>query len=298
MKRFFVIFTLLFCALLCCVGSSFLHAKNSFEQKGKADIVKLNNHLTKENAYMNIAQTDYALSLFNRIYDEHLSDSKCYFVLVPDKAFYLYDAENTYEKMYAYMCEKLPAFTPINVYDLLCADDYFYTDMHLKQECVTDVCDRISSEMGHSTDKAVERKLLSENFLGNYAQKSSIKTEEEKLCYLTNDEIKKLYTAENIPIYDFDKLSTENQYDFFLSGNQSVITIKNDNAKNDNRLIVFRDSFFSNVAPLLSLDYAEVVLVDLRYIISDVLSDYVDFENADVLFMYSTTLVNSSLSMK
>ena len=76
------------------------------------------------------------------------------------------------------------------------------------------------------------------------------------------------------------------------------MTIKNPNAENDRKLVIFRDSFASSFAPLLSENYSEIVLIDLRYIMSDMVREYVDFENADVLFMYSTRLINNSLCMR
>ena len=62
--------------------------------------------------------------------------------------------------------------------------------------------------------------------------------------------------------------------------------------------MIFRDSFGSSIAPIMSTAYSEIVLIDLRYIMSESLSEYVDFENADVLFLYSTLLLNNSMSMK
>ena len=60
---------------------------------------------------------------------------------------------------------------------------------------------------------------------------------------------------------------------------------ENDSTFTDgSRLIVFRDSFGSSPAPLLAA----------RYIDPYLLSRYMRFENADVLFLYSATLLNDS----
>ncbi|MBQ4129223.1 MAG: hypothetical protein IJD68_05575 [Ruminococcus sp.] len=298
MKRFALIFSMLLCLFLSCVFLCFSDNVKAVSPEKNDDIVMVQNHLTEQNASVNEQQCDYAVSLFNRIYDEQLSDLDCYFVLIPDKYIYLSDSKESYDKTYDYMCNSLSRFKPIDVYDLLCADDYFYTDMHLRQECITDVAKRINESMGNSFYSDFKKSLASENFLGDYAQKYAKKVDAEELFYLTNKQIDKLYTKENIPIYDFEMLKTNKLYEFFLSGNQSIVTIKNDNAQSDKRLIIFRDSFASNIAPLLTFDYSEVVLVDLRYILSDVVPEYVDYSNSDVLFMYSTALINNSLSMK
>ena len=45
-------------------------------------------------------------------------------------------------------------------------------------------------------------------------------------------------------------------------------------------------------------DYARVTLVDIRYIRSDLLGEYLDFYGQDVLLLYSTLILNSSKSLK
>ena len=52
------------------------------------------------------------------------------------------------------------------------------------------------------------------------------------------------------------------------------------------------------MVPLLVNDYAKVTLVDLRYIRSDYLGQFLDFHGQDVLFLYSTLLLNNSAAIK
>ena len=87
-------------------------------------------------------------------------------------------------------------------------------------------------------------------------------------------------------------------YDTFLSGAQALLTVENPLAGTDRRLILFRDSFGSSLAPLLLDSYREITLVDLRYLSSSLLGDYVDFDGADVLFLYSTSILNSAMLLK
>ena len=42
----------------------------------------------------------------------------------------------------------------------------------------------------------------------------------------------------------------------------------------------------------------KVTLIDLRYMSSTLLEHYVDFENTDVLFLYSSTLLNRGSILK
>ena len=94
------------------------------------------------------------------------------------------------------------------------------------------------------------------------------------------------------------KLTSRDLYDVFLSGAASLLTIENPKAATDRELIVFRDSFGSSLVPLLVHDYKTVTLVDIRYIGSAFVGDKVDFHGQDVLFLYSTLVLNSSNSLK
>ena len=63
-------------------------------------------------------------------------------------------------------------------------------------------------------------------------------------------------------------------------------------------MVLFRDSFGSSLAPLLLQGYRKVTLVDIRYMDPKLLSNYVNFQNADVLFLYSTLVLNSSGALR
>ena len=62
--------------------------------------------------------------------------------------------------------------------------------------------------------------------------------------------------------------------------------------------MVFRDSFGSSLVPLLVQDYRSVTVVDIRYINSGILNNYLRFTNQDVLFLYSSLVLNSSSGLQ
>lgn len=268
-------------------------AKNTDE-----DVVVIDGHLTEKYEPMRPDMADYAVKLFQKVSDKYLFDNDCYFLLIPDKNMYLCEEKSDYDKYYSYIKEQLPFVQMIDVYDLVDADDYYYTDMHLRQEKTIDIAQKVSDAMNNDVALSFEKVAVDVEFFGNYAKRYSSKVQPDELFYLTNSTIENLKTKEDIFIYDFEKLDTDEPYEFFLSGNQSVVHIKNEKAKSDKRLVIFRDSFASSLAPLLADSYSEIVLIDLRYIMSDMIGEYVDFENADVLFMYSTKLINNSLCMR
>ena len=102
----------------------------------------------------------------------------------------------------------------------------------------------------------------------------------------------------NTAVYNMEKLSSNDLYDVFLSGPQSLLRIENPNATTDRELVVFRDSFGSSMIPLLVQDYATVTVVDLRYLPSAAVGQYVDFHGQDVLFLFSTLILNTGSALK
>ena len=54
-----------------------------------------------------------------------------------------------------------------------------------------------------------------------------------------------------LDMYDFEKANGRDPYEFFLSGNRIVLKIENPAVKDGRRLILFRDSFGSSLAPYL-----------------------------------------------
>ena len=105
-------------------------------------------------------------------------------------------------------------------------------------------------------------------------------------------------TGKTGTVYDLTKLDSKDLYEVYLSGSRSLLTIENPNAATDRELIVFRDSFGSAMVPLLVSDYAKVTLVDVRYIQIDVLDRFLEFSGQDVLFLYSTLVLNNSETIK
>ena len=62
--------------------------------------------------------------------------------------------------------------------------------------------------------------------------------------------------------------------------------------------MIFRDSYGSSLAPLLTEGYSRVTLVDIRYIHPDAIGEFVEFTDQDVLFAYSALILNSGRSLK
>ena len=64
------------------------------------------------------------------------------------------------------------------------------------------------------------------------------------------------------------KAAGRDPYEMFLSGSVSLLRIENPQNTSGRRLVIFRDSFGSSIAPLLVEGYSSVTLVDIRYLAS------------------------------
>ncbi len=270
-----------------------------FMQKDNNKIFIEDGHLSKLEYPANYEMADHAINLFNKINDKYLNDTnKVYFAMIPDKNKYLADLSIDYDAYEKYMAEGLSFAESISIGDLLSADDFYYTDTHWRQEKIIDVADRIASAMGSSISKDYETVTLDTPFNGVYVGQSAMAVKPDTLSYLTNEAIEGYQVQGAAAVYDMAKAESRDPYEMFLSGNQALVTIKNPANTDGKKLIVFRDSFGSSISPLLAEGYSETILIDLRYVSSDYIGSFVDFSDADVLFMYSTLLLNSSLALK
>ena len=245
----------------------------------------------------------------NKTYQQYLQNMNVYFTIIPDKTYYLEDKLDTdfkdvVENVESNLNSNIQYFDISSVLEL---EDYYKTDMHWKQENLDNVVDVIEKEMKIQNENYeepnYEEKILGDFYGTYYKEQKENNIEPDELKYLTNEEIEKstLYNAEtesNEPVYNISKAKeTGNLYDAFLSGASAIEIIKNEQSETGKKLILFRDSFGSSIAPLLINEYEEIVLIDLRYVNYTILSNYVnfsDYENQDVLFLYSSRVINKS----
>jgi hypothetical protein len=181
--------------------------------------------------------------------------------------------------------------------------DFYKTDTHWREENIVDIAEKIGNEMGTDVRAEYKEKSLDVDFYGVYYGQSALPLAAEKIKYLENDTLKncKVRDYQNdkeISVYDMEKAYGKDPYEMFLSGSLSLLSIENENATTDKELIIFRDSFGSSLAPLLAEGYKKITVVDIRYIHPNSLENYIEFSNQDVLFIYSTSVLNNSETIK
>ena len=145
--------------------------------------------------------------------------------------------------------------------------------------------------------------LAREDFAGVYAGQSALPLAAEPMYYLTSPVLDGATvfdweTGETTGLYDLEELFGRDPYDLYLSGAAALQVIENPACDTGRELVIFRDSFGSSMAPLLVPGYSKITLVDLRYMTSELIPEYVPAQGQDVLFLYAPGVMNSSNLLK
>lgn len=250
-----------------------------------------------------------AATKFENVYNMYLKDAGCkvYLSVIPDKNYFYGEQSGHLTVDYDALVEKVVEdndyMTYLDIFPYLSGEDYYKTDTHWKQEALEDVAKALLDGMKHSVVAVYETKEQPGDFYGVYYGQAALPLKPDKISYLTNAMMEQfqVFDYQNnkaIPLYDSAKMEEDDPYELFVGGPVSLVTIENPVNSRAGHLIVFRDSFGSSIAPLLAQGYAKTTLIDIRYIQPAILKSFVDFADADVLFMYSTMVLNNSETLK
>ena len=283
-----------------------LFQKYVMGQKDNNGIYVADGYAAQIEAPYDAAAIAHALSRFQYIYDTYLSGSNVYMTVVPDKGYYLAEENGypvmDYDALFADIRAGMPWATHIDLRDVLSLDDYYRTDTHWRQENLLPAAQAIGDAMGITVDSFTQT-VQEEPFYGVYYGQAALPMEPDDLVLLESDWMAgcTVYDHESGKtgqIYDLSKLEGNDLYEVYLSGPRSLLTIENPKGQPGKELIVFRDSFGSSMVPLLMKDYETITLVDIRYMNAAVLGNFIDFHGQDVLFLYSTLVLNNSQTIK
>ncbi len=313
-------------------------AYDVLQQKENNGIYVADGHAAKLEYPLNEASVKRLAVKMTGLCQQYFTEQKVWYAIVPDKNYFLAEKNGypslNYEQMIRLLSQELAKsadFGYIDIISDLTIDDYYHTDTHWRQERILDVAHHIADAMGvggtlnfsrGNQDGFTEHEIR--DFYGVYYGQAALPMEPDTIVYLTDEVIDAAYVwslEENIqsgknggkivnpdeaeavlkPVYQLEKLEDErslDKYDVFAGGASSLQVIKCPNAFTDKKLIIFRDSYTSSLAPLLLGAYGEITLIDLRYLDSARLGEYVDFTDADILFLYNTSIVNHAEMLK
>ena len=275
-----------------------------------------------EMALLNEKTFQKNLASIQRVYEKYLKDAEncnIYMAVIPDKNYYLADASGhmslDYDQLFADVEANAPWATHISLLGDLDIKDFYHTDTHWRQEQILDVAQTIANAMGAEGPKAEDFTVqkLEDTFYGVYYGQIALPVAGEEMFVLRSDVLDNCLVsydgAEAVKgVYDWDRSKVElvdkgngkyevygDMYEVFLSKESGKIVIENHTATTDKELVVFRDSFGRSLIPLLVQDYAKVTILDTRWLAGGtyMLQNHIEFENQDVLFLYSALVLNS-----
>ncbi len=263
-----------------------------------------NDVLIEKNVPYNEKSVEEFSKKINYIVANHLKNNRVFYGIIPDKSYFL--EEKGYQKInFSQLFSKIEkeiTIPSINFLPLLNLEDYYKTDIHLKQNAYFKIMNELAKKYAFSLQEIEWKEQTYNPFYGATYAKGAFFSRPEELVYYKNEDTESSiakhleYGEKNV--YDEEKLGSMDSYSVFLSGPSAWIELENQHTNIEKELILFRDSFGSSLAPLLLPYYKKITLIDLRYISLEKVEEYLSFETQDVLFLYSTLLINESNLLK
>lgn len=249
----------------------------------------------------------------NKIVDMYAETNRVFYSIIPDKNYFVEGDKYLkidYEKMTDILRKKINSdIEYINLFSSLNLNDYYKTDHHFRIDGLSGVLSSLGA--GMNIDLGIDGRdyIINEfyPFYGAYYGQAAMNIDADTLLFLENDLLKncsvKIWESFNSfteysGAYDYKKLGSMDSYDMFLYGTKPIVTIENPAAKNDREIIIFKDSFTNSLTPLLVESYRKITLIDLRLVNHTILDNFVEFTDSDILFLYSTMVVNNSSILK
>ncbi len=258
---------------------------------------------------LNEESVAHFIQSIERIRKIYFADKEVYFALIPDKNYYLSENEHfptlDYEQLRRLLQDGLdPKVQAVDLFPCLSAESYYATDVHWRSEMLQLVAQTLGEAMGFSESLTTDKEIrtLRQHFYGVYASRTALPLTPDELRYPVDEAI------EQAVVRDLDGNKTNgvywgegderDRYTFFLNGSSSLVEITNPSRGDNSRLVIFRDSFGSSLAPWLIEAYGSITLVDTRYIAPELLARMIEFDGCDVLFIYSVPIVNHSETLQ
>lgn len=303
-----VVFVLLACAVV--FGAAKWIPTQEAPSAALPDVYVYQGYAVTTEAGYDQKSLDYAARKLQQLYDSYLTgnDGHIYLSVVPDKGSFTeppegYTPASAQETAEALLAQ-LDFVQYVDIAPGLTLEDYYRTDPHWRQECLITTAQTLAQAMDVPLAGDFQENAIDTPFYGAYAGKSNETLMVDTLRYLTGEvpdacTVYDYETERQETLYDLSAVETDTPYDLYLQGSRSLLRIDSPLAATDKTLVVFRDSFGSSLIPLLTESYRTIYAVDIRYLSSQMVGRFLSFDGSeDVLFLYSTLVLQNSRTMK
>ena len=303
-----VVFVLLACAVV--FGAAKWIPTQEAPSAALPDVYVYQGYAVTTEAGYDQKSLDYAALKFQQLYDSYLTgnDGHIYLSVVPDKGSFTVPPEGytpaSAQETADTLLAQLDFVQYVDIAPGLMLEDYYRTDPHWRQECLVATAQTLAQAMDVPLAGDFQENAIDVPFYGAYAEKAGEPLVADTLRYLTGEvldacTVYDYETDAREPLYDLAAVETDTPYDLYLQGSRSLLRIDSPLAATDRTLVVFRDSFGSSLIPLLAESYRTIYAVDIRYLSSQMVGRFLSFDGSeDVLFLYSTMVLQNSRTMK
>lgn len=303
-----VVFVLLACAVV--FGAAKWIPTQEAPSAALPDVYVYQGYAVTTEAGYDQKSLDYAARKLQQLHDSYLTgnDGHIYLSVVPDKGSFTeppegYTPASAQETADALLAQ-LDFAQYVDIAPGLTLEDYYRTDPHWRQECLIATAQTLAQAMDVPLAGDFQENAIDVPFYGAYAEKAGEPLVADTLRYLTGEvldacTVYDYETDAQEPLYDLSAVETDTPYDLYLQGSRSLLRIDSPLSATDKTLVVFRDSFGSSLIPLLAESYRTIYAVDIRYLSSQMVGRFLSFDGSeDVLFLYSTMVLQNSRTMK
>lgn len=211
------------------------------------------------------------------------------------------DQDKTAEKVSDMLSDKVNFFYPRGVLEGLQNDGiqaYYRTDHHWTASAARAVCDAWLGGAGYSgTDADYAYKEVPDFYGTLYSKAPAGFVKPDVFGYYVNGSAKYSvkYVKENRFTYsmtDENYLAKKDKYASYFGGNFAQVNISSDCGGGE-KILVLKDSYGNSLVPFLADKFSEVIMVDLRYLHFDKVSEIIEQNDIDrVLLVYNVDFLN------
>lgn len=182
---------------------------------------------------------------------------------------------------------------------------YYKSDHHWTSSGAKSVFDTVSKIWELDVDSVnYQTYALSDSFFGTLSSSSGIYDNPDVIEAIIPENSAGTYIVLNssqktksVSMFDLSKLENGNQYEVFLGGNFSKLTITT-TSNTENRLLLFKDSYANCMLPMLTPFFSEIVVVDARYFTDDIKAVVNGGEFTHMMFLYNVNTFLEDTSLK
>ncbi len=182
---------------------------------------------------------------------------------------------------------------------------FYKSDHHWTSYAAKKTFDMIAKTWGLDIDKIkYQTCTLSNTFFGTLSLSTGIKKQSDTIQAIIPEKSAGTYIIQNssqktknVSMFDLSKLDSSNQYEVFLGGNFSKLTIST-TSKSKNKLLILKDSYANCMLPMMTPFFCQITVIDARFFTDEINNVISDGEFTHLMFLYNVNTFLEDTSLK